>query len=120
MERIEQGGQLNAAPCLRYELRLRNGLPTLRDASDPTAAFWHYMGDALRAPAGVEPWNPAADTFKPERVALDPSLRLRRRVESSADLSALVKLADSLPGGRAALYREIEWAYPARAIVEAA
>jgi hypothetical protein len=113
-ERVD-AGVLDAPPCLRYELRLRNGLATLRDASDPTAIFWHHMRGVLRVPAGVPAWSPALDVFSPERVVPDPAYRLRRRVAHSPDLAALVKLADSLPGGRAALYREIGYAYPVHA-----
>ncbi len=120
LQRIEVLGQLDAPPCLRYELRLRNGLPTLRDASLPASVFWHYMGEVLRRPAGISEWSPALDTFTPERVVLDSDYRLRRRVESSVDLAAMVALADSLPGGRAALHREIDWAYPVQAARAAA
>ena len=115
-QRMDVFGMSDATPCLRLELRLRNGLPTLRDASEPASIFWHYMDEVLPRPAGVPAWAPALDPFRPERVALDPDLRLRRRVETSGDLAALVRLADSLPGGRADLYREIAWAFPVHAI----
>lgn len=104
----------DAPPCLRYELRVRNGLPTLRDCSDPESLFWHHMSGVLKRPPGVPPWVPAYEAFRPLRVEIDPDYRLRRRVEFSSDLAAMVKLADSLPGGRAALHREIDWAFPMR------
>ncbi len=118
-ERVD-AGVLDAAPCLRYELRLRNGLPTLRDVSAPASIFWHHMRTVLRRPAGVPEWTPALDAFRPERVPLDADYRLRRRVEGSPDIAALVALADSLPGGRARLHAEIDWAYPVTSCAEAA
>ena len=118
-ERVD-AGQLDAAPCLRYELRVRNGLVTLRDAAEPSAIFWNSMQHVLRRPAGVPDWSPAVDAFVPERAVVDPDTRLRRRVESSADLAALVALADSLPGGRARLFAEINWAHPPQHVEQAA
>ena len=118
-ERVD-AGVLDAPPCLRYELRLRNGLATLRDVSLPAPIFWHHMAGVLRRPVGVPAWSPAVNAYRPDRVELDPDCRLRRRVEHSPDLAALVALADSLPGGRAALFREIAWAYPLHAAAQAA
>jgi hypothetical protein len=118
-ERVD-AGVLDAPPGLRYELRLRNGLATLRDVSLPAPIFWHHMAGVLRRPVGVPAWSPAVDAYRPERAVLDPDHRLRRRVEHSPDLAALVALADSLPGGRAALFREIAWAYPLHVAARAA
>lgn len=118
-ERVD-AGQLDAPPCLRYELRLRHGQVTLRDVAEPASIFWHSMQHVLKRPVGVPDWTPALDTFSPERVVVPADERLRRRVEGSADLASLVALADSLPGGRARFFAEIDWAYPRKPVAQAA
>lgn len=107
-------GAFDAPPCLRYELRFRNGQPTLRDVSAPAAIFWHHMSGILRPPVGVLPWSPSQDPFRPTPTTLDPDYRLRRRVESSPDLRAMVSLARQMHGssGLDVLLREIVDAYP--------
>jgi hypothetical protein len=88
----------DCGPLTRYELRLRTrtGI-TLRDASDPTAVFWHYAGDHfLPRPSHVPDWNPHGSGYTLERVApLLPYQRLKRRVEASVDLASLIALAES-------------------------
>lgn len=46
-------------PTTRFELTVRKDMsPSLRDVSEPTAIFWHYMGrSVLKAPKGVPSWE---------------------------------------------------------------
>lgn len=83
-------------PLTRYELRLRSGVGvSLRDCATPAAVFWHHAApDFLPLPAGVPEWAPAGDGFVLERlVPLLPSQRLKRRVEASTEVRALLSLA---------------------------
>lgn len=93
----------------RYELRLKSGTGvTLRDVADPSGVFWHHMGrSVLRPPADTVEWSPQADGWSLDRVDPPfPMARLRRRVEESAEILALCRLADELgPTGREALCR---------------
>lgn len=109
-ERLRRAGEITG-PWLRYEVTARKGTGvTLRDASNPTALFWHYASPALlNAPPGQKPWVPFdGDTWGPGRVASDPYLQLRKRVELSPDLENLIRLADELTSdGRSHLLRLI-------------
>jgi len=80
---------------VRYEIRVRNGLPTLRDAYEPAALFFHHATPSLLPrPSGVPDWVPHGDGFSIERSAPHfPAMRLRSRVESSTDLGAICTLA---------------------------
>jgi len=83
-------GRPDPGPTIRYELRFRGGedaVPlTLRDASDPTALFWHYIPeDILPAPRGalVPAWV-KTDTVGynlPPRTPRNDYDQLRRWVE---------------------------------------
>jgi hypothetical protein len=46
-------------PRTRYELTVRKDMnPSLRDVSDPTAIFWHYMGNTvLKRPSDAPVWS---------------------------------------------------------------
>jgi hypothetical protein len=89
----------NIGPSTRYELRLRaaSGV-TLRDASDPAGVFWHYASpDFLPRPDGVPAWAPDGSGFDLERTPPPlPGQRLLTRIERSAELRALVTLAESV------------------------
>lgn len=104
-------------PLTRYELRLREGTGiTLRDAAVPSAAFWHYVSPAvLPRPVGVPEWGAHGSGFELERADVPlPAQRLIRRVQASADLPALLRLADECgPFGRAMLFAEIGKLAPA-------
>lgn len=95
----------------RYELTVRKGPgPTLRDAHSPERLFWHYMSPAiLEAPSGVPEWDSGwGEGWTMERVELLPAESLRKRVERSGDLAAMVELADAVgPEGRRLLCRWI-------------
>lgn len=100
-ERMDRGLP-DVGPLTRYELRLggETGV-SLRDAHDPAGAFWHYMpAPLLAAPLGTLPWSGSGLGFDVERPApLSPAERLHRRVQDSAELLALVRLASEFPGG---------------------
>lgn len=92
-------------PTTRFEVTARKDSgATLRDASMPTALFWHIASPALlQAPSeGVPVWEPNTDyLYTTTPRSFDPAETLRRRVEFSAELEALALLSDSLgPEGR--------------------
>lgn len=82
-------------PTGRVEITIREGA-TLRDAAEPAACFWHVAAPAiLAAPEDVPMWRPNADIgwTGPHRE-FDPAALLRRRVETMAELDALLDVAD--------------------------
>ena len=99
----EKRGEL-WGPRTRYEVTLRGKVgPTLKDAYDPCAAFWHYAAPALLdAPDDAPPWGPGTaegweSTWEPPL----PAAVLKRRVSESLELDVLVDLADKAgPEGR--------------------
>lgn len=101
-ERID-AGLADVGPLTRYELRVRSGVgPSLRDACEPGPLFWHFMApDVLGLPEGIAAWTPHGEGFALERREPPlPAARLVRRVEASADVAALLALADEVgPGG---------------------
>jgi hypothetical protein len=85
-------------PLTRYELRLRSGTGvTLRDVYDPTGVFWNFVpSNVLPTPDGVPTWAPDGSGFHIDRLPpLLPAQRLLRRVDASAELAALIVLAQS-------------------------
>ena len=95
--------------CLRYEVTVTGKMgPTLRDAADPTALFWHFAGGTLLpAPDNVPAWCGHGEGFKVDRVVdLLPFQALQRRIECSPEVEDLVMLADRLgPSGASTLNR---------------
>ncbi len=91
-------------PWTRYELTIKKSMgPTLRDAAQPERVFWHFAAPTLLvAPVGVEPWQPGWGTGWEYRAPEPTSYeRLKRRVEASAEIGALIELSDALgPRGR--------------------
>lgn len=91
----------DSGPLTRYELRLRAGAGvTLRDAAAPASVFWHFLcGVGLESLPSVDrapEWSAEGTGFVLERTAPPlPAQRLKRRCETSADLRALVALAES-------------------------
>lgn len=76
---------------------------TLHDAESPTALFWSIAAPTvLTAPEGVPMWAPNLDThWLAAPRAFVPAEILKRRIETSAELDALLQLADSVgPYGR--------------------
>ena len=102
-EALEKRGEL-MPPTTRCELTVCKGVsPTLRDAAQPERLFWHYMSPAvLRRPEGVPEWDSGwGEGWTMERVEILPAGRLKRRIEESPELAALIELADAIgPGGR--------------------
>lgn len=99
-------------PRTRAELTVRKGVgPTLRDAAEPERIFWHYMAPSvLERPEGVPEWTSGwAEGWSMERVEILPAQALKRRIEQSPELAALVELADAAgPHGRSMALRLIE------------
>ncbi len=95
-ERMQKWKLPDVGPLTRYELTLRAGTGvTLRDAAEPAGVFWHYASpDFLPAPSDAPAWVSGGTGFYLDpHVPLLPAQRLKRRVESSRDLAALVVLA---------------------------
>lgn len=100
-EALDKRGEL-MPPRTRCELTVCKGAgPTLRDAAEPTRIFWHYMAPAvLPRPDGVPAWDSGwAEGWVMDRVDLLPAQALKRRIEHSAELAALIELADSIGAG---------------------
>ena len=112
-ERMD-AGLLDVGPLTRYECRIRSGVgPTLRDASEPAAIFWHFMGGVLAKPADAPVWSSHAEGFSLDRPppAL-PAARLLRRVNASEDLRDMLRLAAEVgPYGLSLLQGEIAKLY---------
>lgn len=84
-------------PRTRVELTVRKGC-TLRDAYEPARVFWHYIAPAvLERPQGIPEWSSGwAEGWTMERVELLPAQRLKRLIERSPDLAAIIELADAV------------------------
>jgi hypothetical protein len=91
-------------PTTRYELTVRKDMkPSLRDVSDPTAIFWHYMGKTvLKTPEGVPEWSPnwgGSWTMEIEKPLLYQVLK--SKAENNPEFIRFFELADSMsPDGR--------------------
>lgn len=86
----------------RAELTVRKGC-TLRDACQPERVFWHYMAPAiLERPSDVPEWSSGwAEGWTMEKVEVLFADRLKRSIERSPDLAAIIQLADACgPEGR--------------------
>jgi hypothetical protein len=97
-------------PRTRAELTIRKGC-TLRDAYQPDRVFWHYMAPAIVAqPSEAAEWSSGwAEGWTMEKIDILPAQRLKRLIERSPDLAAIIELADSLgPHGRSMALRQIE------------
>lgn len=109
-ERFKATG-VDVGDLTRYELRLKSGSRvTLRDVAEPAAVFWHHVGRSLLpSPGNVPAWTPEAEGWVLERGAPpDTYTRLLRRVEDSAEVLALIRLANELgPSGAESLCRLI-------------
>lgn len=97
-------------PRTRVELTVRKGC-TLRDAYEPERVFWHYIAPAiLERPQNVPEWSSGwAEGWTMERVELLPAQRLKRLIERSPDLAAIIELADAVGvHGRAMAINQIQ------------
>ena len=88
-------------PMLRYELTVTNKVfPTLRDAYEPEALFWHFMApDILKKPSGVKNWEPHGEGFSTTVSSRNPLERLARRLEHSPEFADLCATVRNLPQG---------------------
>ena len=110
-ERLARTGQ-SIPPTTRYEVTVKTDYgATLRDAAEPERLFWHVAGETLLPrPPDVHAWSGAwAEGFftvKPEGRPL--AVVLGRRIDDSAELEVLERLADKLgPNGRRFIARRI-------------
>ncbi len=95
-ERMHKWKLPDCGPLVRYELKLRAGTGvTLRDAAQPAGVFWEYAApDFLPRPDDAPRWDAGGTGFYLEpHIPLLPAQRLKRRVEASRDLAAIVALA---------------------------
>ena len=102
-------------PTTRYELTFmkdyKGGGISLRDAYEPERLFWDGMPpELLSRPPGVAPWSPADGVgwsagSRPDSLPADV---LSRRLQDSAELDVLARIADEMgPGGRVWLLRRL-------------
>lgn len=80
---------------IRYELTVKTDQVNLRDVSDPTAVFWHYMSPALlKAPSDAPPWSPGNPfVWEGEKIpALSVEDRLYKVVYGVGDLNAAMAI----------------------------
>lgn len=93
----------------RYELSVARGA-SLRDFSDPTSIFWHFLPEGLlQKPDGVPSWC-AAERIRYDDYAGSLSTdyeKLRFLIQNSPALIDIAKKANSVNGGSVLLEREI-------------
>lgn len=121
-ERLDKG-LCDVGPLTRFECRIRKGMgPTLRDAYEPTAIFWRFMGEVLPVPANAPTWASSEVGFVlPTRVMDNAAQRLVRRLDASADLRDMIRLAREVgPFGLSFLQSRIAELYGHQAIEVAA
>ena len=92
----EKAGDPIPQPLTRYEITFRSKLgATLRDAAQPERIFWHHAKPLLlKRPTDVPEWQSGWGggwTYKREKTPL--AAVLKARIESSAELQAIMKLA---------------------------
>jgi len=115
-ERLDNAGE-HIPPTTRIELGItsKQGI-SLKDAWDPTSVFYKYASPGLvERPEGVPEFVPGGVGFElPKVVPLLPAQRLARRVENSADLTEILKLAEQVgPHGLDYFWRLVEKQYRA-------
>jgi hypothetical protein len=95
-ERFANTGSDIGYNLTRYELRLSRKVGmSLRDVFTPECIFWQKMEGVLERPVGVPEWVSSDGGFEVSRgVPSLPAVLLKRRVEASADLKDIIKLAD--------------------------
>lgn len=88
---------LEIPPTTRYELTFKKDIgATLRDAAEPERLFWHYASPVLlKRPESVPEWSSGwASGWHYEKPEVALAGVLKSRIESSAELQAILKLAD--------------------------
>jgi len=95
-------------PTTRYEVTIKDGLSTLRDAEDPTAIFWHYAAPVLLPlPSPAPPkWTSYGSLLgweyeQPEKLPMDTLKKYNSKIAPT-----MLELADAAGsyGREAALY----------------
>lgn len=101
-EAFENRGQ-DLPPTARFEITVGKDLsPSLRDAACPESMFWHFASPSLlKRPPGIPDWTPTeSPNWTMPKHLIEPAEVLKRRVENSSELSALLDLSDQLgPNG---------------------
>jgi hypothetical protein len=96
-------------PTTRYEFVIREDV-TLRDAYEPSACFWHFMGlDLLKTPKGVPKWVKGSvygwSVTKFEKLPVE---RLLSYLDNCPSLDRMVTIADEIgPNGRSYLLSQL-------------
>jgi hypothetical protein len=110
-ERLAHG--VDRGPGVRYEVTVKNGLPSLRDAYSPQSLFWHHAQGVLPRPDGVVEWVPGAMGFDLEALPVRSDLELLRgKLVWSADVRRLVELACTQANPGQVLAFELAQAFP--------
>jgi len=104
-EILERSGVHIGHQFTRYELTFREGIANLNDAYAPSGIFWAHVGALLSVPDDVPAWDVSdVPAWVSERSEVLPYDALLRRVSSSSELDAFLRLADQLgPEGRNSL-----------------
>jgi len=90
---------IETGPTTRTEITVKKWYgATLRDAARPESIFWHFAAPALLArPDGVSDWQAGwGEGWEWTAPSVVPAAALKRRVDNSADIAALVTLADAV------------------------
>lgn len=104
-----QAQDVTIPPTTRYELTLHRGA-SLRDFSQPDAAFWHFLPEGLlKRPACVPEWS-ATERINYDEHNSDRATdyeRLKFLIQNSPALLQLAEKAASVTGGSLLLEREV-------------
>lgn len=99
LEALEKRGLL-LPPTTRYEITLRDGTCTLRDASDCGPVFWHHAVPVFFpvVPDGVVAWESFGDMvgWKYQKRERLPMRQARKIIEEGSEVRMLVSLAEDL------------------------
>lgn len=98
-EALSRGIEL--PPRTRYELTVRKDMnPSLRDVSDPTRIFWHYMGKSvLKRPTGIPEWT--SNWGGAWNMSFEKPLVyqvVKAKIESNPELLRIFELAETMSG----------------------
>lgn len=103
LEALEKRGEVMPTTTRIEATARKDKGATLRDAAVPAAIFWSIVSPAIvNAPEDAPMWTPNQEqTWAAVTPAYTPAEVLKRRIENSAELEALLELADSAgPHGR--------------------
>lgn len=110
-ERLFHG--VERGPGIRYEVTVKNGLPSLRDVYSPEPLFWHHAQGVLPRPLSVAEWSPGAMGFDLDSLPVrNPVELLRAKLQWSPDVRRLVDLACTQSHPAQVLAFELLQAFP--------